>query len=213
MNASEVFVKALEAEGVKFIFGVPGARGVLVNEVFAESPAGQGGLEIEDVIIAVEGVAVTNMARLRALVADLTPGDVARFRVVRDGRERDLRVRVGLRPNDNRPYATDSSRVIPIERLGFSVRTFRPGSSEGHRRLYDADARGVVILGFRENAPTQRQLSVRELIIECNGQRVRTARELREAVERLPTGQTVELKILKPTGDMRIVPLRPGQEP
>ena len=84
-------------------FKMPGTtRGALITEVFRGTPADRGGMKVGDVLIAVDGKAVTDPATMLNLIAALTPGSQAILRVMRETKEVDLRVTVGKRPKQPR---------------------------------------------------------------------------------------------------------------
>lgn len=84
-------------------FKLPGTtRGALITEVFRGTPADRGGMKVGDVLIAVDGKAVTDSATMLNLIAALTPGTQAVLRVIRENREIDLKVTVGKRPKQPR---------------------------------------------------------------------------------------------------------------
>ena len=73
-------------------------RGTLITEVFADTPAAQGGMKPGDVLIAVDGKAVTDSAGMLTLISAIAPGSNASLRVIRAQKELDLKVTVGKRP-------------------------------------------------------------------------------------------------------------------
>jgi serine protease DegQ len=79
-------------------FKIPGTRGTLITEVFRGTPADRGGVKAGDVLVAVDGNAVTDSATMLNLIAALKPGSEATLRLMRDARAVELRVTVGKRP-------------------------------------------------------------------------------------------------------------------
>jgi S1-C subfamily serine protease len=75
--------------------GLQSARGALVNSVVSGGPADRGGVRAGDVITAVNGQAVTDPNALRNAVAGTPPGTEVTLTVWRNGREEQLRVRLG----------------------------------------------------------------------------------------------------------------------
>jgi S1-C subfamily serine protease len=71
--------------------------------VLQNGPAAQGGLRPGDVITAVAGKPVTNVAELLGQVAALKPGTASRFNVQRRDEKIDLEVTPGMRPKPSRP--------------------------------------------------------------------------------------------------------------
>ena len=76
--------------------GVPG--GVLVTEVEAESPAEAAGLKPGDVILKVDDTDISDSQALLRSVAGSPPGQKVKISVQRDGKARDLEVKLGKRP-------------------------------------------------------------------------------------------------------------------
>jgi Do/DeqQ family serine protease len=76
-----------------------GTRGALVVELLRGSPADRAGVEPGDLVVAFEGRPVESAAQLRNELAQLEVDTQVRLTVLRDGRRRELRVRV----EENRP--------------------------------------------------------------------------------------------------------------
>ncbi len=83
-------------------FGVKAERGVLITGVLQGGPAAQAGVRPGDVIVAVAGQPVLNVAELLSGVAALKPGTAARFDVQRRSDKITLNVAPGVRPRSQR---------------------------------------------------------------------------------------------------------------
>jgi putative serine protease PepD len=77
-----------------------GGSGALVTEVTEESPAAAAGVQIDDVVVAVDERAVSGQGSLVAIIRDLAPGTRVTVSVVRDGKPVDIPVVLGARPAD-----------------------------------------------------------------------------------------------------------------
>jgi S1-C subfamily serine protease len=85
---------ALAAQG-----GLPVMRGVLIAEVAAGSPASSAGLIEGDIIVSMDGQAVTGLAALRRLLVSHKVGDTVSFTVVGNGQpRRDVSMTLSERP-------------------------------------------------------------------------------------------------------------------
>lgn len=196
------------------IFGLPDARGILVDQIVRDSPAGRGGLQVEDVIVAINDRPVESYEHFRAMVADLRPDERARLRVVRDRQVKQLAVRMGEQPEDLRARPAESAEVDrPVERLGLRVRTWRPDDRRLLRLLHDATARGVEVRDLDAETKGQLDLRAGELVVACNGNPVRSVCDLNQVVERAPLSAKVQLEILEPTGDRRVVTIAARETP
>ena len=85
------------------------SRGGLVQDVTPGSPGERAGLLPYDVIVALDGKAEANDDELIRDIAGHTPGTAIKLRVVRDGREQDVMVKLAERPSRERAQAQASS--------------------------------------------------------------------------------------------------------
>ncbi|MCO5170133.1 MAG: trypsin-like peptidase domain-containing protein [Planctomycetes bacterium] len=84
--------------GVRFLSTTDGAPGALVREVVPGSPADVGGLRAGDRIVGVQDKAVDHPVRLQNHLSILPAGTEVGLRLVRQGREVEVKVRLGPRP-------------------------------------------------------------------------------------------------------------------
>ena len=97
--------------GVSFVMGPDGAQ---ITSVVPGSPADEEGLEVDDVITEVDGVAATASRPLDELILHYKPGDRIELTVARDGRERTIRVRLATRMEGEMPWHPDNFPVEPL---------------------------------------------------------------------------------------------------
>ncbi len=83
--------------GVDLADRTDGGQGALITIVDPEAPAGEAGLEVGDIVIAVDGVTVDGVAGLVAAIRDEEPGDMIEIVVVRDGEQVSLDVTLAAR--------------------------------------------------------------------------------------------------------------------
>jgi predicted metalloprotease with PDZ domain len=91
--------------GVSFMTGEDGA---LVTTVIPGSPAEDAGIEVEDVITAVDGEAVTPDYPLDQHILGYSPGDRVSITLVRNERERTVRVRLASRSDSGLQWYEDT---------------------------------------------------------------------------------------------------------
>lgn len=78
----------------------PRKGGVLVSDVNEKGPSASAGIKRGDVIIGFNDKEVRNVSQLRNMVARTAVGSSAKVKVLRDGKEELLTVRIGERPPD-----------------------------------------------------------------------------------------------------------------
>jgi serine protease DegQ len=84
------------------VLKLPRSEGVVLKGVQRTSPAGKAGLEPGDVMLTINGQPVTNSRAMLNQISQLPPGTAARVKVAREGREIELDVTVGERPQPQR---------------------------------------------------------------------------------------------------------------
>ena len=77
-----------------------GGQGALITSVDDESPAAGAGVEVGDVVVAIDDSAIDGSAGVIAAIRDHSPGDAITVTVVRDGEERTLDVTLVERDGD-----------------------------------------------------------------------------------------------------------------
>jgi serine protease Do len=81
-------------------FGEKEARGALVANVSAGSPAQKSGLERGDIILDVNGKPVADSNALRMTISMMAPDTDAKLKVLRNGSEREIAVKLGNMPTE-----------------------------------------------------------------------------------------------------------------
>ena len=79
--------------------GLPGnTEGVLLSGVLEEGPAARGGVKPGDVLTAVNDHKIKDVRQLLNQIAQIGPGNEANLRILRKGKELELKVQTGKRP-------------------------------------------------------------------------------------------------------------------
>lgn len=86
--------------------GLKEARGVVIRRVMPGDPADEGGVEVNDVVLGVDGEQVDGPRDLQRIIATTPVGTTITLRIVRAGKSTDLAVTVGL-------YQEPSARPKP----------------------------------------------------------------------------------------------------
>jgi len=118
---------------------VPQGEGALINDVIADSPAEEAGLEDGDVVVRFDDRRVGDASALSRAVRDAKPGDRVRVLVLRDGREKELQVTLG--------EAKERERIVIREDGPLKLRL---KGLEGLRNLGDGN---VWVFGDKEGGP------------------------------------------------------------
>ena len=163
--------------------GLREVRGVLVNSVDPGGPAESAGIRAGDMITAVNGIRVDNANALRNHIAGARPGTEATLTILRDGREQQVRARLTELPADKGSALSPGGSSSRREQLGVTVEPLTPDRATqlGLRR----DIQGVVVTDVDPSGPAgEAGIRVDDVITEVNRQTVKSAAELRSALER-----------------------------
>jgi serine protease Do len=185
---------------------LPVSQGALVQDVTEGSPADRAGVRPYDIIVAFDDQAVANDDELIKEISSHTPGSAARVRVLRDGREHTLTVKLAERPgrsaNAERPAPPANSRPNPDSALGLTVRDL--DAAAFNRLDLPRQTRGVLItrvepLSASSDAEVQRET----VLLEINRQPIGSAAEFRRLAGQARPGDIVTLYVYVPDLDQR----------
>lgn len=178
------------------IFGLQNSDGVLVEQVLPGTPAEAGGFQVEDIVVRINGQRVRNSQEVRHLIADMRPGDRVSFEVIRDEELRQINVRIGRQPEDIGAVSVPGWIRQPRElsMLDMLVRALRPGMTD----VYSNFDRGVLVI----ESESVSEIAVGELVVACNGERVKSVHELRSALREAASG-LARLQVIDPNGERR----------
>jgi serine protease Do len=189
------------------VYRLPRVGGILVQSVVEDGPADKAGLQVEDVLLSVNGVPVQDSGDLQEQVAELGPDVRAEFELYREGRRELVSVRLG-----EVPFAAQrKSAKAPTENgsealLGMTIADLTPqiASDLGVRRTGGA----VVTQVTPWSSAMQKGIVPGMMIKEVGHTPIRSARDFRQALSGLKGGQVVSMKLETPDGTTRIVNLR-----
>jgi serine protease DegQ len=83
-------------------FGLNTKTGAIIAGVVKDGPADKAGIKPGDILVAVEGKAVSDTTDMLNLIAQLTPGNTAKMTVMRKSQQSTVDVMVGKRPRVKR---------------------------------------------------------------------------------------------------------------
>ncbi|MBK6972254.1 MAG: DegQ family serine endoprotease [Sterolibacteriaceae bacterium] len=107
-------------------FGLAKAEGALVGSVEIGSPAEKAGLQPGDVIVGVNGASVTDSADLPRIIGNMSPGESANIKVLRQGSARELSVTLADLNPEKVASASAPEKKPASDKLGLAVRPLQP---------------------------------------------------------------------------------------
>jgi serine protease Do len=163
-------------------FGAKDSKGALVSEVKANSPAANAGILRGDIIREVNGDAVNDTAALKFKVAEMAPGSNLSLKVLRNGVEKNLSVKVGTLEEDAvASKAGPSSDSNTGGKLGVAIQDLTPQIARSLR--LPASASGVVVTQVQPESPAaDAGIQQGDIVEEVNHQAVKSTGDFRGAL-------------------------------
>ncbi len=153
-------------------FGLDKAKGVLITQVFENSPAAKAGMEIGDVILEVDYKKVTDLFKFKNLIGNKKPNTRIRVKLIRNNKEKFISLKLGKRSSNS---IVEKNKDVSI--LGMHLKTLDDTLKEkfGYKDIEN----GVVILEVDYNSEAY-SYGIRpgNIILEVNHQKVKTAKDI-----------------------------------
>lgn len=200
-------------------FGLESTDGALVVDVQDDTPAKQGGLENGDIVLKFNDEPVADSRDLTRSVGEVEPGKTVRLTVFREGKEKNLRVKLGDREKGLGEAATELGRAPASEgtqaeasvtmSLGLSLAEL---DADLRRELgLDEDASGVVVQEvLPRSAASEANLRAGTVILEVDNKKIRSVAGFENTVRNLVNKdrQAVILRVQEgERKDFRALPL------
>jgi Do/DeqQ family serine protease len=180
------------------------ARGVLVEDVRAGSPAERAGLRRYDVIAAVDGRGVQDTAALIRTIAAREPGTRVALQVVREGRSQDMEVELIERPLRDEPAAPAPPAAPAKEDGGLGLGVQELTRQARARWKLPSALSGVMVTRVAPLSPAdEADLRYGDVIIEINRTPVRTAGDFRQVAAAARPGDILTFYVYDPAGGRR----------
>lgn len=156
-------------------------EGVLINQVISGTPAAEGGFENGDIVTEINGVPVSDARELTRRVGAVPPEETVRFTVLRDGRERTIRVELAERPGQDEMQ--DAGPALEPGQMQMFGMTLEVPDDEARERL-ELGERGLLIVDVAAGSEAaEKGLRPGDAIVEAVGADVASLDDFRSAVE------------------------------
>lgn len=190
-------------------FGYKGTKGAFVQNVSPDGPAAQAGVKRGDIITEFQGQKIEDRDQLRNMASQTAPGTSVKFKVWREGSERELTAKLAERDltpegdktgesGDNK--SSDAGGVLS----GVRVENLTPDIIQRYR--LPASAKGVVITGVDPNSNAAVAGLARGMVIEeIARQPINNLNDFNAALQKLGNKKSVLLSVLTSQGSSYIV--------
>ena len=176
-------------------------EGVLVTQVYEGDPADEAGIKEGDIIVGIDGKDVKTSRELSRKVAEAGVGNKMRIKLLRDGRDKTVRVKLAKRPDQEPTLARGETRS---DDLGLRVRDIDPEIAE--QLGVSTDQNGVVVVQLDPESKSARAGVRRgDIIIEINREPIGNLKDYQAQVQDIDKGDTVQMLLRRGGGGMLAV--------
>jgi serine protease Do len=178
------------------------AHGALVQDVTVGSPGDRAGLRVYDLIVAVDGAAVTSNDELIRTVSARVPGTTVRLNVLRDGRSLLATVKLAERPGQDEAAPARPERTAPgpsptVHAIGLTVRDL--DGDVRQRYHLPRGLQGVVVWRVEPMSPAHdADIERGAVVLEINRRPVTSAAEYSRLTAGARTGDVLTFYLYVP---------------
>lgn len=182
-------------------FGLKKAKGALVAQLVPGSPAEEGGLLSGDIITRFNGKEINLSSDLPHMVGRIKPGETATLDVVRNGKAKRIKLKIGALPDGDGAVISQNKAAIESNRLDIQVAELTE-----QQRVQSGD--GVIVKEVSSGGAGAIAGLVRgDIITMIYGERIRSRDDFQRISDQLPAGRSVPMQIVR-RGAAMFIPLR-----
>jgi serine protease Do len=179
-------------------YGLDSPRGVLVAQVNEDTPAQKAGLKDGDIILSVNDQEMKNPSNLRNTISLSEVGQKVNLRIIRDGKEKNVEVKLEAFPDPQRTAQAGPSED-PDEDVTLDGVTIREITGRMRAMIeLPEDIEGLLVTGVeRASNAAEQGLAEGDVILEVSNQKVADFAAFKKALK-INTDRPVFMKVYKP---------------
>ena len=200
-----VVIQDVDANTAKAL-GLDEPKGALIASVKPGDPADKAGLQVGDVILAVNGESIADAGELTRTIGHLSPDKEVAIRVWRKGDVLEFEALLGERNLQTAQAETEQGGDTAMV-LGLDL---RPVTEQDARDLGLDQARGLLVTGVSQSSPAaEADIRSSDVILEANGRPVDSMADLNAVLKGDAARKGVVMFLIKRRGQnlFRTVPL------
>ena len=177
-------------------YGLDRPRGVYIDSILPDGPAGKAGIQPEDILLAIDGTQVNRPNQVQAIIAQQKPREKVTLQVFRKGKTVDIPVTLGER-DFGTPRRSGALRKKPSRKeipLGLEVKEL------GKKEALALGVKGShVVVGAVEpfSAASEAGLLPGDVILSINDKKVEKKQEFWDVLNALNSGEVARLYVLR----------------
>ena len=194
--------------GLSRALGMPGTEtgGAIVTSVNDGSPAKKAGVQLDDVVVELDGEKVSSGGVFARAIALKKPESTVALKVYRGGKPVDLKVKLGTRPDlpGERTPTKPESGEQKQQRIGLAFQEIDPRVAQSN----GLPAQSVWVVDVVPGSPADRAGFRRGMVVpEFNRKPVRGRDDLVKALNEMKPGQSALIRVMQPEGGRTLLAL------
>ena len=171
-------------------------NGALISRVMKNSPAEAAGVKDQDVVISVNGEKVNDSSQLKNIVSTGRPDDKTKLTVIRDGKEKNLTVTLGIRPSQEQLADEYQYGEIYFDLLGLNVETYENNDKDPW--FSSSGSRGVIVVEVKPgSSAAENNINPGDIIIEIGKITISDSNIYDKTLELYSAGDSIMLRIIR----------------
>lgn len=172
-------------------FGMKKPMGAVVLRVLEDTPAKKAGIEVGDVITHFDGNTIDRSSDLPLAVGKARIGSKVKVRIMRDGKQKQLKVTIAELPAEEELAEADSGKKhTTSNRLKIDVVSL----TKEQRKRANVD-NGVVVQAVEEGPAGRAGIRRGDILLKLNGKEIKNTKQFLNIVKSLPKDKWVRVLI------------------
>ncbi|MBL0691107.1 MAG: trypsin-like peptidase domain-containing protein [SAR324 cluster bacterium] len=174
-----------------------GQSGVILTEIFPNSPAKKAGLQESDIVITFNKIAIKDTNDLQLAVAETIPNTKVRLTIIRKGKQMRMSVVIGKFDENDLKIAKRSSE----SGLGLDLATVNHGVKAKYNLQVD---KGVLVISISPDSPFKADLQAGDVILKINNTIIHKVGQFEDEVAKIKAKISFVL-LINSNGNQRVI--------
>ena len=184
-------------------YGIEDKKGVFVADVFEGDPADRAGIKAKDIILEINGEKIKTSRQLTGMIARIPVGESARVKILRDGKEKTLKVNIAKRSEEK--LVARGRPKEQAEEFGIHVSDLTP---EITQRFNLDETSGVIVTHVEKGSQgDDADVRVGDIIKEINRRPLNNTGDYQAILNQLSSGEFANLFIRRKDAGFLVVKL------
>ena len=172
-------------------FELKSEKGVLVSDVVDDGPAQKAGIQQGDIILTYNGKEIEDVSQFRNMVAGGKPGTEVNIKLLREGKEKSLRVIIGEAPAKQSTTTDETNSMF----IGINVQSL---SSKQRMALgIPTQIKGVIVTSVDDDSEAAGILQTNDIIMEVNKKKTSNIDEYKAAIGSIKDDEEILMLIYR----------------